>query len=149
MTVEIKVVNQRDKKSNSRIENKILEEDKKKRNKKDKKISQNIILEEKKLIKENKIKDEQVRLDYEKKKEEEDMVKQIILEEKELKNKKQEKMAKKVIMDDKKETRLTKNENDISFEKTGKNLLDFDSLVRNITDKNLNKPFPNINDIPK
>ena len=67
MTVKIKVVNQRDKKSNSRIENKILEEDKKKRNKKDKKISQNIILEEKKLIKENKIKDEQVRLDYEKK----------------------------------------------------------------------------------
>ena len=73
----------------------------------------------------------------------------------------QEKLSKKILLNDKKKIKVTSNQSDTNLVKSDQNLLtnsvsinrnsndEFDALIKKINEKNLIKPFPNINDIPK
>jgi len=156
MIVELKVLNKSEKKKDNNLTDEILLRDKKykKKNKKDsKKTSQDIIFNKEKLL------DEQIKIDEKKRIDEEELIKQILIEEKKLQE--QEKLSKKILLNDKKKIKVTSNQSDTNLVKSDQNLLtnsvsinrnsndEFDALIKKITEKNLIKPFPNINDIPK
>lgn len=163
MTVEIKIINKSENKKESNLIDQILAKDKKyKKNKlkSNKKTSKELIYNEKKALEEEKKLIEQSKIDEQKRVEEEkELVKQIILEEKKLK--KQEKLTKQTLLEDEKDIIVEPIQEKTNTKESDQNLLknsstinensndEFNVLVKKINDKNLIKPFPNINDIPK
>ena len=150
MTVEIKSINtSKDKKETNLTDQILISNNKnlKKKSKNSNELSQKNISEEKDRLKQEKILAEQAKIDKENV--EADLIKELLLEENKLKSEKKEKLTKKLLLNDKSEEKIITNKIILSNNKNDKNLLEFDTLVKAITNKNLVKPFPNINDIPK
>ena len=127
MIVEVKSAIKSEDKKESNLENEILKKDKKKI----KKIEDQTILNEEKRLKE-----------------ESELIKEVILEEEKLKEEK--KIFEQATLNNEKKAVNESNINIANVEVNSKSInQEFDVLVKKITNKNLNKPFPNINDIPK
>ena len=150
MIVEIRELSKQNKKSKSELE--IIKKqaglEQKKEIKNEKELAKQVRLDKKRRIKEEKELTKQVRLDKKRRiKEENELTKQVRLEEK------------KIIKEEKKsyKKKILKTEN-VPLEKeivinTGIARIDissneFKELVEKITNKNMFRPYPNINDIP-
>jgi len=150
MIVEIRELSKQNKKSKSELE--IIKKqaglEQKKEIKNEKELAKQVRLDKKRRIKEEKELAKQVRLDKKRRiKEENELTKQVRLEEK------------KIIKEEKKsyKKKILKTEN-VPLEKeivinTGIARIDissneFKELVEKITNKNMFRPYPNINDIP-
>ena len=150
MIVEIRELSKQNKKSKSELE--IIKKqaglEQKKEIKNEKELAKQVRLDKKRRIKEEKELAKQVRLDKKRRiKEEKELTKQVRLEEK------------KIIKGEKKsyKKKILKTEN-VPLEKeivinTGIARIDissneFKELVEKITNKNMFRPYPNINDIP-
>ena len=150
MIVEIRELSKQNKKSKSELE--IIKKqaglEQKKEIKNEKELAKQVRLDKKRRIKEEKELAKQVRLDKKRRiKEEKELAKQVRLEEK------------KIIKEEKKsyKKKILKTEN-VPLEKeivinTGIARInissnEFKELVEKITNKNMFKPYPNINDIP-
>jgi len=150
MIVEIRELSKQNKKSKSELE--IIKKqaglEQKKEIKNEKELAKQVRLDKKRRIKEEKELAKQVRLDKKRRiKEEKELAKQVRLEEK------------KIIKEEKKsyKKKILKTEN-VPLEKeivinTGIARIDissneFKELVEKITNKNMFRPYPNINDIP-
>ena len=150
MIVEIRELSKQNKKSKSELE--IIKKqaglEQKKEIKNEKELAKQVRLDKKRRIKEEKELVKQVRLDKKRRiKEEKELTKQVRLEEK------------KIIKEEKKsyKKKILKTEN-VPLEKeivinTGIARIDissneFKELVEKITNKNMFRPYPNINDIP-
>jgi len=150
MIVEIRELSKQNKKSKSEFE--IIKKqaglEQKKEIKNEKELAKQVRLDKKRRIKEEKELAKQVRLDKKRRiKEENELTKQVRLEEK------------KIIKEEKKsyKKKILKTEN-VPLEKeivinTGIARIDissneFKELVEKITNKNMFRPYPNINDIP-
>ena len=150
MIVEIRELSKQNKKSKSELE--IIKKqaglEQKKEIKNEKELAKQVRLDKKRRIKEEKELAKQVRLDKKRRiKEEKELIKQVRLEEK------------KIIKEEKKsyKKKILKTEN-VPLEKeivinTGIARIDissneFKELVEKITNKNMFRPYPNINDIP-
>ncbi len=150
MIVEIRELSKQNKKSKSELE--IIKKqaglEQKKEIKNEKELAKQVRLDKKRRIKEEKELAKQVRLDKKRRiKEEKELAKQVRLEEK------------KIIKEEKKsyKKKILKTEN-VPLEKeivinTGIARInissnEFKELVEKITNKNMFRPYPNINDIP-
>ena len=150
MIIEIRDLSKQNKKSKSELE--IIKKqaglEQKKEIKNEKELAKQVRLDKKRRIKEEKELAKQVRLDKKRRiKEEKELAKQVRLEEK------------KIIKEEKKsyKKKILKTEN-VPLEKeivinTGIARIDissneFKELVEKITNKNMFRPYPNINDIP-
>ncbi len=150
MIIEIRDLSKQNKKSKSELE--IIKKqaglEQKKEIKNEKELAKQVRLDKKRRIKEEKELAKQVRLDKKRRiKEEKELTKQVRLEEK------------KIIKEEKKsyKKKILKTEN-VPLEKeivinTGIARIDissneFKELVEKITNKNMFRPYPNINDIP-
>jgi len=150
MIVEIRELSKQNKKSKSELE--IIKKqaglEQKKEIKNEKELAKQVRLDKKRRIKEEKELAKQVRLDKKRRiKEEKELIKQVRLEEK------------KIIKEEKKsyKKKILKTEN-VPLEKeivinTGIARInissnEFKELVEKITNKNMFRPYPNINDIP-
>jgi len=150
MIIEIRDLSKQNKKSKSELE--IIKKqaglEQKKEIKNEKELAKQVRLDKKRRIKEEKELAKQVRLDKKRRiKEENELTKQVRLEEK------------KIIKEEKKsyKKKILKTEN-VPLEKeivinTGIARIDissneFKELVEKITNKNMFRPYPNINDIP-
>ena len=150
MIVEIRELSKQNKKSKSELEiiKKQVGLEQKKEIKNEKELAKQVRLDKKRRIKEEKELAKQVRLDKKRRiKEENELTKQVRLEEK------------KIIKEEKKsyKKKILKTEN-VPLEKeivinTGIARInissnEFKELVEKITNKNMFRPYPNINDIP-
>ena len=150
MIIEIRDLSKQNKKSKSELD--IIKKqaglEQKKEIKNEKELAKQVRLDKKRRIKEEKELTKQVRLDKKRRiKEEKELTKQVRLEEK------------KIIKEEKKsyKKKILKTEN-VPLEKeivinTGIARIDissneFKELVEKITNKNMFRPYPNINDIP-
>ena len=156
MIVEIRDLEKKTSKNNSEIEKIILQAQKKEkiRIKKEKYMNKQSKLEDKRIKKEKKKLAKQAELEAKRiEKEEKNLAKQAALEakrvEKEEKNlaKKIEKKEEKIIKKEKKKE-LHKSVNfDADVERQSSLSLNFNKLVEKITNRNISRPYPDINDI--
>ena len=150
MIVEIKELNKQNKKSKSELE--IIKKqaglEQKKEIKNEKELAKQVRLDKKRRIKEEKELAQQVRLDKKRRiKEEKDLTKQVRLEEKKIIKEEKKSYKKKVL---KTENVPLEKEIVINTAIARINIYsnEFKELVEKITNKNMFRPYPNINDIP-
>ena len=150
MIVEIRDLSKQNKKSKSELE--IIKKqaglEQKKEIKNEKELAKQVRLDKKRRIKEEKELAKQVRLDKKRRiKEEKVLIKQVRLEEKKIIKEEKKSYKKKVL-----KTENVPLEKEIVIN-TGIARIDissneFKELVEKITNKNMFRPYPNINDIP-
>ena len=150
MIVEIRELSKQNKKSKSELE--IIKKqaglEQKKEIKNEKELAKQVRLDKKRRIKEEKELAKQVRLDKKRRiKEEKELIKQVRLEEKKIIKEEKKSYKKKVL-----KTENVPLEKEIVIN-TGIARIDissneFKELVEKITNKNMFRPYPNINDIP-
>ena len=150
MIVEIKELSKQNKKSKSELE--IIKKqaglEQKKEIKNEKELAKQVRLDKKRRIKEEKDLAKQVRLDKKRRiKEEKELAKQVRLEEKKIIKEEKKSYKKKVL-----KTENVPLEKEIVIN-TGIARINissnkFKELVEKITNKNMFRPYPNINDIP-
>jgi hypothetical protein len=150
MIVEIRELSKQNKKSKSELE--IIKKqaglEQKKEIKNEKELAKQVRLDKKRRIKEEKELVKQVRLDKKRRiKEEKELAKQVRLEEKKIIKEEKKSYKKKVL-----KTENVPLEKEIVIN-TGIARIDissneFKELVEKITNKNMFRPYPNINDIP-
>ena len=150
MIVEIKELSKQNKKSKSELEiiKKQVGLEQKKEIKNEKELAKQARLEEKKRIKEERELAKQIRLEEKRRiKEERELAKQIRLEEKrnasDIWKEEKKSSKKKVLKTENKEIVINTN-----IAKTNISSSKFKELVEKITNKNMFRPYPNINDIP-
>ena len=150
MIVEIKELGKQNKKSKSELE--IIKKqaglEQKKEIKNEKELAKQVRLDKKRIIKEEKELAKQVRLDKKRRiKEEKELVKQVRLEEKKIIKEEKKSYKKKVLKTEnvplKKEIIINTGIARINISSN-----EFKELVEKITNKNMFRPYPNINDIP-
>ena len=150
MIVEIRELSKQNKKSKSELE--IIKKqaglEQKKEIKNEKELAKQVRLDKKRRIKEEKELAKQVRLDKKRRiKEEKELVKQVRLEEKKIIKEEKKSYKKKIL---KTENVPLEKEIVINTAIAGINIYsnEFKELVEKITNKNMFRPYPNINDIP-
>ena len=150
MIVEIRELSKQNKKSKSELE--IIKKqaglEQKKEIKNEKELAKQVRLDKKRRIKEEKELAKQVRLDKKRRiKEEKELVKQVRLEEKKIIKEEKKSYKKKVL---KTENVPLEKEIVINTAIARINIYsnEFKELVEKITNKNMFRPYPNINDIP-
>ena len=150
MIVEIRELSKQNKKSKSELE--IIKKqaglEQKKEIKNEKELAKQVRLDKKRRIKEEKELAKQVRLDKKRRiKEENELTKQVRLEEKKIIKEEKKSYKKKVL---KTENVPLEKEIVINTAIAGINIYsnEFKELVEKITNKNMFRPYPNINDIP-
>jgi len=150
MIVEIRELSKQNKKSKSELE--IIKKqaglEQKKEIKNEKELSKQVRLDKKRRIKEEKELAKQVRLDKKRRiKEEKELAKQVLLEEKKIIKEEKKSYKKKVLKTEnvplEKEIVINTGIARINISST-----EFKELVEKITNKNMFRPYPNINDIP-
>ena len=150
MIVEIRELSKQNKKSKSELE--IIKKqaglEQKKEIKNEKELAKQVRLDKKRRIKEEKELAKQVRLDKKRRiKEENELTKQVRLEEKKIIKEEKKSYKKKVLKTENVplEKEIVIN-TDIARINISSN--EFKELVEKITNKNMFRPYPNINDIP-
>ena len=150
MIIEIRDLSKQNKKSKSELE--IIKKqaglEQKKEIKNEKELAKQVRLDKKRRIKEEKELAKQVRLDKKRRiKEEKDLTKQVRLEEKKIIKEEKKSYKKKVL---KTENVPLEKEIVINTAIARINIYsnEFKELVEKITNKNMFRPYPNINDIP-
>ena len=150
MIVEIRELSKQNKKSKSELE--IIKKqaglEQKKEIKNEKELAKQVRLDKKRRIKEEKELAKQVRLDKKRRiKEEKELIKQVRLEEKKIIKEEKKSYKKKVLKTENVplEKEIVIN-TDIARINISSN--EFKELVEKITNKNMFRPYPNINDIP-
>ena len=150
MIVEIRELSKQNKKSKSELE--IIKKqaglEQKKEIKNEKELAKQVRLDKKRRIKEEKELAQQVRLDKKRRiKEEKDLTKQVRLEEKKIIKEEKKSYKKKVL-----KTENVPLEKEIvintGIARINISSNEFKELVEKITNKNMFRPYPNINDIP-
>ena len=150
MIVEIRELSKQNKKSKSELE--IIKKqaglEQKKEIKNEKELAKQVRLDKKRRIKEEKELVKQVRLDKKRRiKEEKELVKQVRLEEKKIIKEEKKSYKKKVL-----KTENVPLEKEIvintGIARINISSNEFKELVEKITNKNMFRPYPNINDIP-
>jgi hypothetical protein len=150
MIVEIKELSKQNKKSKSELE--IIKKqaglEQKKEIKNEKELAKQVRLDKKRRIKEEKELAKQVRLDKKRRiKEEKELAKQVRLEEKKIIKEEKKSYKKKVL-----KTENVPLEKEIvintGIARINISSNEFKELVEKITNKNMFRPYPNINDIP-
>ena len=150
MIVEIRELSKQNKKSKSELE--IIKKqaglEQKKEIKNEKELAKQVRLDKKRRIKEEKELAKQVRLDKKRRiKEEKELVKQVRLEEKKIIKEEKKSYKKKILKTEnvplEKEIVINAGIARIYISSNG-----FKELVEKITNKNMFRPYPNINDIP-
>ena len=150
MIVEIRELSKQNKKSKSELE--IIKKqaglEQKKEIKNEKELAKQVRLDKKRRIKEEKELAKQVRLDKKRRiKEEKELVKQVRLEEKKIIKEEKKSYKKKVL-----KTENVPLEKEIvintGIARINISSNEFKELVEKITNKNMFRPYPNINDIP-
>ena len=150
MIVEIRELSKQNKKSKSELE--IIKKqaglEQKKEIKNEKELAKQVRLDKKRRIKEEKELAKQVRLDKKRRiKEEKELTKQVRLEEKKIIKEEKKSYKKKVLKTEnvplEKEIVINTGIARINISST-----EFKKLVEKITNKNMFRPYPNINDIP-
>jgi len=150
MIVEIRELNKRNSKSKSELE--IIKKqaglEQKKEIKNEKELAKQVRLDKKRRIKEEKELAKQVRLDKKRRiKEEKELAKQVRLEEKKIIKEEKKSYKKKVL-----KTENVPLEKEIvintGIARINISSNEFKELVEKITNKNMFRPYPNINDIP-
>jgi len=150
MIVEIRELSKQNKKSKSELE--IIKKqaglEQKKEIKNEKELAKQVRLDKKRRIKEEKELAKQVRLDKKRRiKEEKELIKQVRLEEKKIIKEEKKSYKKKVL-----KTENVPLEKEIvintGIARINISSNEFKELVEKITNKNMFRPYPNINDIP-
>ena len=150
MIVEIRELSKQNKKSKSELE--IIKKqaglEQKKEIKNEKELAKQVRLDKKRRIKEEKELAKQVRLDKKRRiKEEKELAKQVRLEEKKIIKEEKKSYKKKVL-----KTENVPLEKEIvintGIARINISSNEFKELVEKITNKNMFRPYPNINDIP-
>ena len=150
MIVEIRELSKQNKKSKSELE--IIKKqaglEQKKEIKNEKELAKQVRLDKKRRIKEEKELAKQVRLDKKRRiKEEKELTKQVRLEEKKIIKEEKKSYKKKVL-----KTENVPLEKEIvintGIARINISSNEFKELVEKITNKNMFRPYPNINDIP-
>ena len=150
MIIEIRDLSKQNKKSKSELE--IIKKqaglEQKKEIKNEKELAKQVRLDKKRRIKEEKELAKQVRLDKKRRiKEEKELAKQVRLEEKKIIKEEKKSYKKKVLKTEnvplKKEIIINTGIARINISSN-----EFKELVEKITNKNMFRPYPNINDIP-